>query len=101
MDDGYAAHAPVGTYAANAFGLHEVAGNLWEWCLDGHDSGFYGRSPKQDPVSPWEGAAPRVTRGGSFYYAAFLARSALRFFYSPPNAGNNLGVRPAVGITTL
>jgi len=101
LNDGYAVHAPVGTYAPNAFGLHEVAGNLWEWCLDGHDSGFYGRSPKQDPVSPWEGAATRVARGGSFRHAAVRARSAYRYLITPTLATTDLGVRPAVGITTL
>jgi formylglycine-generating enzyme required for sulfatase activity/serine/threonine protein kinase len=94
LHDGYPVHAPVGTYSANAFGLHDVAGNLWEWCLDGYDEGFYGRSPWVDPVAPWAGAADRVRRGGSFGHAALNARSALRISNTPSNAGNNLGVRP-------
>jgi formylglycine-generating enzyme required for sulfatase activity len=99
LDDGYAVHAPVGTYSANAFGLHEVHGNVWEWCLDGFDSGFYGQSPRRDPVAPHEGAAYRVTRGGGFNIAASLARSALRSFLTPSDAIPFLGVRPARGTT--
>jgi len=95
LDDGYAAHGRVGSYSPNAFGLHEVAGNLWEWCLDGYDSGLYGRSPRQDPVAPWEGAATRLLRGGSFNYAAVYARSAFRRYYTPTDAPHNVGVRPA------
>jgi len=88
----------VGTYSANAFGLHEVAGNLWEWCLDAYDRGFSGRSPKRDPVSPWEGTTIRVYRGGGFSIAAVDARSAFRYDGSPSDTDDNLGVRPAVGI---
>jgi len=98
LDDGYAWHAPVGTYSANAFGLHEVAGNLWEWCLDGFEPGFYGRSPKQDPIAPWEGASTRVARGGGFRNAATDARSARLTNRAPPVANDSLGVRPARAI---
>jgi formylglycine-generating enzyme required for sulfatase activity len=95
LDDGYGAHAPIGTYAANAFGLCEVVGNLWEWCLDGSDELFYFHSPRLDPLAPWEGALTRVVRGGGFDSSARAARSAYRAHYGPTIADDALGVRPA------
>ncbi len=98
-EDGGVVHVEVGSYPANSFGLHEVHGNVWEWCLDGYDSGFYARSPEQAPVAPWQGSARRVCRGGSFNGAASNARSAYRGRYSPGARANGLGLRPAQGIT--
>jgi serine/threonine protein kinase/formylglycine-generating enzyme required for sulfatase activity len=98
LDDGATGHAPIGTYAANAFGLHEVHGNLWEWCLDGYDASSYARSSRLDPVSAWVGAANRVARGGGFSNAAINARSANRGYYAPTSAPISLGARPALGI---
>jgi serine/threonine protein kinase/formylglycine-generating enzyme required for sulfatase activity len=99
LDDGFAQQAPVGSTTANAFGLHEVHGNLWEWCLDTFNWDFYGRSPKSDPVSPLAaGATRRVIRGGSYAAAAMLARSANRNLFNLASASNSLGFRPARAI---
>jgi formylglycine-generating enzyme required for sulfatase activity/serine/threonine protein kinase len=98
LDDGFGAHAPVGTFAPNPFGLHEVAGNLWELCLDGYDVAFYLHSPSSDPVSPWKDASGYVTRGGSFSGAALHARSAVRLAATPYFADSSLGVRPVRSI---
>ncbi len=95
LDDGYAAQAPVGTYSANPFGLHEVAGNLWEWCLDGEDSDFSIQSPDVDPLSPWARAVSRYYRGGAYYDMAALARSANRNGGKPSFVDEALGLRPA------
>jgi len=98
LDDGYAVHAPVDEYAANAFGLHNVHGNECEWCLDGYDSGFYGRSPPRDPVSPHEGARYRVFRGGCFRRQAARTRSACRGQGLRTYADYDIGCRPARAI---
>ena len=94
LDDGFVVHAPVERFAANPFGLHNVHGNVWEWCLDGYDGDFYRQAVSRDPVSPPGGSSSRVDRGGSFVDAASFARSADRNFYSPSFAGF-LGLRPA------
>lgn len=49
-DDGYEWNAPVGSYPPNAYGLYDMAGNVWEWCLDAHDPNFYSNSPHKNPI---------------------------------------------------
>jgi len=56
---------PVGTYEPNAYGLHDMAGNVWEWVQDWYDPDYYAVSPVQDPLGPADGSV-RVFRGGSW-----------------------------------
>jgi formylglycine-generating enzyme required for sulfatase activity/serine/threonine protein kinase len=95
LDDGWAGHAPVGTFPANAFGLHEVHGNVWEWCLDWAGDSFYGRSPRRDPVAPPVTGGTHIYRGGSFGNAAKHARSANRYDAPPDYQHFTVGLRPA------
>lgn len=64
-------------YPANAFGLHDMHGNLWEWCEDIYDAEFYARSPATNPRNDGEGAS-RVLRGGSWVTKQETLRSANR-----------------------
>ncbi|MFM7738157.1 MAG: formylglycine-generating enzyme family protein, partial [Planctomycetota bacterium] len=66
---------PVGEKKANAWGLYDMPGNVWEWCSDWH--GEYPNGAVSDPVGPREGSG-RVGRGGSWGDGAALCRSANR-----------------------
>ena len=91
--DGFPVHAPVGVLAANAFGLHEVCGNVWEWCFDVHAD--YLSEETRDPRTDGDGLAWRVSRGGGFGHAATDARSALIDLNAPTSQQYDLGVRPS------
>jgi len=81
---------PVARKKANAFGLYDVHGNVWEWCLD--YAGPYPTKISIDPSGRTKGSF-RVARGGSWYYPALEARSANRL-YLPSDIGNyNVGFR--------
>jgi len=101
LDDGYPLHAPIGTYSANPFGLHEVTGNLWEWCQDGLVAGSFAQGPSRDPVAPATAGAPRVCRGGSFDLAARFARSTSRGRRMASYSDSYLGLRPARALELL
>ena len=86
----------VGTKASNAFGLHDMLGNVFEWVLDW--DGVYPSTPQIDPIAPFSGFA-RVLRGGSHTsydpIDGFPARSSARQYYFPENVGSNIGFRVA------
>ncbi len=92
--DRYAFTAPAGSYEGNAFGLHDVLGNVWEWTEDCWRPGYIG-GPNDG--SAWEGSGceRRVLRGGSRYVGPAGLRSAHRFKYEPVTRNQNTGFRVA------
>jgi formylglycine-generating enzyme len=108
--DGYFRTSPVTAFPANPYGLHDVGGNVWQWCSDWYRPDYYSTftdpdRPARDPegpessVDPEEpGAAKRVTRGGSFlcsgeYCSRYLVGSRGKAEIS--SGSSNLGVRLA------
>ena len=87
---------PVGQKMANELGLHDMSGNVWEWCAD-HYHDRYNNAP--DDGTTWlsdEEGAPRVVRGGSCFDESRLCRAACRDSYRPGGSSGYIGFRLAL-----
>ena len=83
---------PVGSFPANAWGLFDMHGNVWEWTSDRHCP--YSDGPVSDPSGACD-SERRVIRGGSFHFDAASARCGLRYTHRPQDSGFSLGFRLA------
>ena len=97
--DGFIFTAPVGSLATNAFGLHDMIGNVEEWCSDWFDHDYFNHSPVNDPTGPETGVF-RSFRGGSWCSIVSHTRCANRSRYEPDYRANFIGFRVVRNFTS-
>ncbi|NBO92156.1 MAG: formylglycine-generating enzyme family protein [Planctomycetia bacterium] len=96
--DGIVYTAAVGSFKNNPWGLHDMHGNVWEWCADWYDAKGYVAENQKDPTGPVMGTA-RVQRGGGWSSAAHRCRCAARVGRDPSEyRGSYLGFRVAYSV---
>ncbi len=97
LDDGHVVHASVDAFRPNPYGLHNVCGNVWEWCLD-HYGAYTHPTRAGDGLRTLEGQSMRVGRGGGFTKTAAISRHSNRGPAAAFYRDESIGVRPARAI---
>jgi formylglycine-generating enzyme required for sulfatase activity len=94
LDDKYKGVAPVGSFPSgkSVYGIEDMSGNVWEWCWDWWNPGYYKVSSANNPVGPAAGEY-RVIRGGSWYYHLDGARTTQRMYFRPGGFSAAIGFR--------
>jgi formylglycine-generating enzyme required for sulfatase activity len=83
---------PVGQKTPNKLGIYDMSGNVYEWCSDRYDGGYYKSSPSSNPKGAKSGTF-RVHRGGCWKYNAEYCRVADRGYFTPGDRCNDFGFR--------
>lgn len=99
LDDGFPYTSPVGTFAPNAFGLHDMHGNVYERCLDPwgpYQPELFSGPNALRASADAEDERYLIIRGGTYRYRARFARSAYRWYTDAQSASPDVGVRPVM-----
>lgn len=83
---------PVGNKQANDFGLHDMSGNVWEWCADWYDEKYYASIFEENPIGPLSGTN-RILRGGGWLRSPVRCRSVRRHGDHPGYRDDHIGFR--------
>ena len=96
MKEGDETVSPIGNRDAgrSPYGVHDLAGNLYEWVTDWYDDTFYTQPAPSNPRGPGEGTA-KVQRGGSYINSPYRLRSAFRTKSDPTEHDPHVGFRCA------